>query len=279
MSCGLIVLGCIFLCVDVSSALSQSTHACTNNDNLQGICTCKPGRAGDKCQFSMKDIYQHHNPYANFIPRPLDLQGWSPGKSVYDDITMKLAPQFIVEVGCWKGLSASYLASYLKDSKAGMLVCVDTWLGAVEFWTKHILGPDDTTRDLKLVNGYPSVYYDFLSNMVHLGLQEYVVPFPVTSPIAADFFKRRNQTVDLVHIDASHEYEDCLADIKMWWPRLRPGGVLLGDDFSPGWPGVIQAVEEFAGQTGVPYTVTSEKWMMEKPQSVSHHEHGRRHGQ
>lgn len=42
----------------------------------------------------------------------------------------------------------------------------------------------------------------FLSNMKQLGLERYVIPFPATSTIAAQFLQRHRITVDLVHLDA-----------------------------------------------------------------------------
>lgn len=49
---------------------------------------------------------------------------------------------------------------------------------------------------------------------------------------------------DIVYIDASHEYEYVINDIKHWLPKVKKGGVICGDDYVSGWPGVIQAVDE-----------------------------------
>ena len=54
---------------------------------------------------------------------------------------------------------------------------------------------------------------------------------------------------DIVYIDASHEYEPVLQDIKAWLPKVKKGGFICGDDYVGGWPGVIQAVgEAFEGR-------------------------------
>jgi hypothetical protein len=58
--------------------------------------------------------------------------------------------------------------------------------------------------------------------------------------------------VEFVYIDGGHNYEDCDMDIKTWWPKLTPNGVMAGHDFSPqGFPGVVRAVKEFAAREGV----------------------------
>ena len=91
-------------------------------------------------------------------------------------------------------------------------------------------------------HGYPQVYPHFLANVVREKLQKYVIPFPVPSRLAHDFIAElKGARPDLMHIDAAHEYDDATEDIRMWWALLRPGGVLLGDDFQPVWQGVVRA--------------------------------------
>lgn len=51
---------------------------------------------------------------------------------------------------------------------------------------------------------------------------------------------------DLVFVDADHEYEKVLLDIKAWENKVRSGGILCGDDYNnPNWPGVKKAVDEY----------------------------------
>ncbi|KKK62149.1 hypothetical protein LCGC14_3007230, partial [marine sediment metagenome] len=49
---------------------------------------------------------------------------------------------------------------------------------------------------------------------------------------------------DFVFIDANHSYECVVKDIKAWTPKLRPGGMLSGHDFSDRYSGVVGAVTE-----------------------------------
>lgn len=50
---------------------------------------------------------------------------------------------------------------------------------------------------------------------------------------------------DLVFIDADHTTEGVLADIHDWMPKIRPGGLLVGDDIH--WPSVEDAVRQVFG--------------------------------
>lgn len=58
---------------------------------------------------------------------------------------------------------------------------------------------------------------------------------------------------DLIYIDADHAYEACLKDIEDWYPKVKKGRFLIGDDYvdtiAPKTGvkfGVIKAVNQFA---------------------------------
>ncbi|KAL4451655.1 hypothetical protein ABPG75_007317 [Micractinium tetrahymenae] len=211
--------------------------------------------------------------------RALDMQGWSPGASLYERLLEEVDAVTVIEVGVWKGLSAAHMARWLKRKGQGVLVAVDTWLGAPEFWSAFSMLGHDEGHNLSIVHGYPSVFFTFLSNMVHLGLQDAVVPLPQTSQTASVILLRLGvMEVDLVHIDAAHEWGPCRQDIHIWWPFVRAGGILLGDDWTPGWPGVqkaswqdawvgVGAVLEFVVLCELNEYLKIEgiKWMIHKP--------------
>jgi len=50
-----------------------------------------------------------------------------------------------------------------------------------------------------------------------------------TSVAAAETFN--DATLDLVYIDADHKWWSVVQDLAAWWPKVRPGGVMLGHDF------------------------------------------------
>eukprot|EP01060_Flectonema_neradi_P024812 TRINITY_DN3368_c5_g1_i1.p1 TRINITY_DN3368_c5_g1~~TRINITY_DN3368_c5_g1_i1.p1 ORF type:complete len:276 (+),score=43.58 TRINITY_DN3368_c5_g1_i1:42-869(+) len=39
-------------------------------------------------------------------------------------------------------------------------------------------------------------------------------------------------SLDFVYVDARHDYESVLEDMRDWWTKLRPGGILAGHDFT-----------------------------------------------
>ena len=52
--------------------------------------------------------------------------------------------------------------------------------------------------------------------------------------------------VDFIYIDGNHGYEYVIQDMELYYPKVRPGGVLGGHDYSGYFPGVKQAAHEFA---------------------------------
>ena len=52
----------------------------------------------------------------------------------------------------------------------------------------------------------------------------------------------RDQSLDFIFIDASHDYDSVLEDIKIWAPKVRKGGLISGHDIND--PAVKKAVDE-----------------------------------
>ena len=66
---------------------------------------------------------------------------------------------------------------------------------------------------------------------------------------------------DIVYIDASHDYQAVKNDIEAWLPKVKKGGILCGDDYIEGWPGVVQAVNEKFAQVE---SIGNQQWYFQK---------------
>jgi hypothetical protein len=173
----------------------------------------------------------------------------------------------IVEVGTWKGLSAATMARMCIDRglKDARIVCVDTWLGSPEYYTQAGIKRQNMGASLKHVNGYPSVYFTFTKNMKKLKLDKAIAPLPLPSAQAYDVLKHHKVRADIVYIDAAHEYEAVLLDIRKYYELLNPGGTMIGDDYHKTWPGVIKAVKEFCFNHQLDAVVDGSVWSLRKP--------------
>jgi SAM-dependent methyltransferase len=201
--------------------------------------------------------------YAGFVPMfPEDRQGWNSQHPVFDQIIRAVRPGIVVDVGVWKGASTIYLAELMKSTGiAGTVIAVDTFLGSVEHWDRNSGFAGLIPRRF----GMPLLYEQFLSNVVRCGAQDRVVPLPQTSTTASLLLRRVGVQAGLIHIDASHEYEDVLRDARAYWDILAPGGFLVGDDYDQYWPGVVQAANQFATEKGLQLMTSTPKWIVRKP--------------
>lgn len=224
-----------------------------------------PGKLGDASTVDIRAALHHVDPYAgfDFSAFPRDLHGWGAESPTFRNLILELHPRLIIEVGTWKGASAVAMARLLGEAglTASQIVCVDTWLGALEFWTDQ--SDPERFGSLQLRNGYPSVYYQFLANVCQEGLQSFITPFPQTSSTAALWFRYYGILADLIYLDASHEDDDVYEDVCRYWEVLRPGGILFGDDYA--WDGVRLAVERFARENRQTLEFDADKWLMRKP--------------
>lgn len=72
-----------------------------------------------------------------------------------------------------------------------------------------------------------------------------------------------DHSLDWVYIDAMHDYENVRADLFAFAPKVKPGGLIFGHDFSNNRIsrrrncGVVPAVLEFSGQGGFKLAVVT----------------------
>jgi predicted O-methyltransferase YrrM len=196
-------------------------------------------------------------------PMPEDRQGWGSTHPVFEQTIKSERPSLVIEVGTWKGGSALHIAERMQAAGIdGEIVCIDTFLGSPEHW----LVPKFKER-LMLKHGRAGLYMQFLSNVVHAGLQHTITPFAASSDVAAEVLRQRKIQADLIYIDGAHDYRAVRADLRAYWPLLRPGGTMIGDDFTTHWHGVVRAVSEFADRHDLKLNDMGGKWLLRKPQA------------
>lgn len=212
------------------------------------------------------------NPYEGFplAQYPADLTGWHSDDPIFDQLIKEVRPELVVEVGVWKGASTLHMANrlFFNGLHQSRILACDTWLGSLEFWTKR----DDPERygALKCEHGFPTVYRQFIANVLHHNREDVIIPFPNTSLTCARWFRMAGFQADLIYLDGSHEREDVMDDLEAWWDNLRPGGILFGDDHAT-FLGVSEAVAWFFrklqndGLLNVRLYVQDNKWVIHKP--------------
>jgi len=157
-----------------------------------------------------------------------DIHGWTDFMNLYRDVIEKAADgDVLVEVGCWKGKSLSFLlVEAVKSGKQLRIIGVDHFQGSVG---EPALQEEAARSDLAAI--------------CRANLERADYPFELlceASPAAAAKFA--DASLAFVFIDASHDQDSVLADVKAWLPKVRPGGVIAGHDY--GYPSVRFAVHK-----------------------------------
>ena len=204
------------------------------------------------------------NPYDGFdaTKHPRAITGWHSQHPWFEQIIVQVKPRRILEVGTWRGASAIHMAHLARQvNPQAQVLCIDTWLGSHrDLWTNA-----EYRKQLDLRTGFPMQYFQFLANVMHSGLQEHIFPLPMTSYCAVDILQHAGIDFDLIYIDAHHDEEEVFADMRRCYKLVRAGGMMFGDDYTPGETGVVKAVNRFVADHGLYLTTSAEKWAFQKP--------------
>lgn len=180
-----------------------------------------------------------------------DIEGFMSDKNkiAFDFIIPQLPTHSVwVELGSWTGKSTAYCVVELKNqNKFGDFYCVDTWEGGPEHQENQLI-KDKTLYEIFETNIKPVI------DDVH-----------IIKSLSWDSSKRfADNSVDVCYVDAGHEYECVVKDIVHFWPKIKVGGWLFGDDFTKSFPGVQKAVREFAISNNVSVQRKGRCWCMKK---------------
>ncbi len=151
-----------------------------------------------------------------------------------------------VEVGSYLGKSISYtIVESINLQKNLNIHCIDYWNGNPND-SNYMNGADDKK--------FEKLYNQFLKNTK--SLQDYFTHHKMISWEAAKIFE--NNSVDYLMIDAGHDYQSVKLDLNSWWPKIKSGGMMGGDDFADHKDnGVKKALDEFCKEKNLKYTLLS----------------------
>ena len=123
-----------------------------------------------------------------------------------------------VEVGTWIGEFAEVL---LKRTACNKLYCVDPYA-----YFNNFTYCDAMNFTLQFE---ADKYYLQTKNRLEqvAGPERVEVVRKMSMEAVNDF---ADGSLDFVYIDANHEYKHALEDILAWYPKVKPGGILAGDD-------------------------------------------------
>jgi predicted O-methyltransferase YrrM len=133
-----------------------------------------------------------------------------------------------VEVGCKEGRTTGHI---LKSCPKARVVAIDPWLAQE--------ATDDPLAETYEKWDFEKIEAEFWKNVGEH--RDRCVMLRMTSEAAVVDF---GPPADLVFIDARHDHDSVLEDIRLWWPLVKEGGILAGHDFNHKWPGIERAIAE-----------------------------------
>jgi len=178
-------------------------------------------------------------------------------KKVWEPFMRKYGCQVICEIGVFRGENFQYMIQH----NPKVAVAIDSWF-------------DDGLT----YGGFPEKYNNFTQKELDeqyedfkngIGNKPFVQIYRERSHDAVHHFP--DAYFDFIYIDADHAYEGCLQDIRDWYPKVKKGRFLLGDDYRNAIFrglkfGVIEAVNEFAKENNLePFELPRFTWAIIKP--------------
>ena len=132
---------------------------------------------------------------------------------------LKGEPIHALEIGVFEGASTVWLLQNILTHPDSRLTAVDTFEGSVEF------------RD-KMADCVASMEETFRANIEVTGQGHRVETLKSYSFDAlVQLNQDRRSCYDLIYVDGSHMSWDVLSDAVLSWPLLKPGGILVFDDY------------------------------------------------
>ena len=141
---------------------------------------------------------------------------WEGHRDFAYDLLQFVRPERLVELGSQYGCSLFSFCQAVRDFK------LDTEINAVDLWSGDI-GAEITGEEVyALVQKTAATYYP------EVNLHLFQMCFDDARPNFAD------NSIDILHIDGGHTFEDVEHDFTTWLPKLKENGIVLFHDvYSP----------------------------------------------
>ena len=117
-----------------------------------------------------------------------------------------------VEIGVAGGKHAQWLWEYSKPSHLSL---IDHW---------------DEPKDNTYYFGTKEKTLEQYNKVVEWSQGKDVEVIKKDTSKAAALFE--NESLDWIYLDGDHRYDGVMKDLNAWWPKIKKGGFLSGDDYS-----------------------------------------------
>jgi predicted O-methyltransferase YrrM len=166
-------------------------------------------------------LYSH----PNTISRGYEFSNsWFEGnRAQWNTLMERFKPRILLEIGSYEGASACYLIDTLARDADIELHCIDTW----DLSNEHTgLYPKPSLVEARFVNNTflaTRAAVKSVNLVVHKGRSDHHLPKMLSENMQERF--------DFIYIDGSHQAPDVLFDAVVAFKLLRPGGLMIFDDY------------------------------------------------
>ena len=181
-----------------------------------------------------------------------EITGWCDYKEFYRNVasTIKDGSTF-VEIGSWMGQSIICLCQALQDlGKNCKIYCVDTFKGE-QNQPSHLAIVDNLGGNIRHV---------FEENISRAGVYDMIQIIEGDSAESASLFA--DDSIDVIYIDAAHDYDSVVKDVSAWFPKCKSDGLFSGHDYP--WHEVKKAVDEHAESNNYKVAQIGRVWIKQK---------------
>ena len=184
------------------------------------------------------------------------------GGVVIGEVLRDLPPEpVILEIGTWKGNSACYIARCCKEkSLKPEIVCIDTFCGSDYEWSSK----EGYFERLCHAHGRPTLYEQFLANVIKDGHSDLIVPFPIDSLSAARFLYNNGVMADVIYLDSAYDGKSAIDNLNAYWKLLKVGGVMFGTYFPGAWPQFGISFNHFVEINEQQYSIVNNQFILRK---------------
>jgi hypothetical protein len=120
-----------------------------------------------------------------------------------------------IELGVFKG----EFSKVILNNWSGTLYLIDVWRPL----------PVEEYDDVSNNQYHSNAYSDVINNIKEYEDRAFMLR--MSSKDAIEIFE--DQSLDFIYIDANHTYESAREDIKLWYPKIKFGGMISGHDYLP----------------------------------------------
>ena len=164
------------------------------------------------------------------------IHGWFTFNQLYDNMVKKFDDAIFVEIGTWKGKSAVYMGEKIQAAQKN-----------IKFYTIDTFDMTESNDHFGLID-VDDLYDEAAKNINPVN--DFVEIIKGNSHEIYDNFK--DESIDFLFIDGSHQYEDVKKDLELWFPKMKPNGIISGHDYNHA--PIKKAIDDFFNSRAMPYT-------------------------